>query len=118
MPQNRDHFRIPFPIEERPQLAVGEGEFEILDLSECGARIVSNGNWPAERNYPIAVCVRFRDGTTAAATAVVHRQVGDQLILRFGNPLPYSLIAAEQRRLLCLYPRTAPPQNTPSVSNA
>ena len=118
MPQNRDHFRIPFPIGERPQLVVGAAEFEVIDLSERGARIVRNGQWPADGNGPFAATIRFRDGTTAGVTADLHRKDADKLILRFGKQLSYSLIAAEQRRLLRLYPRTALQQHAPAASDA
>jgi hypothetical protein len=117
MAQNRDHFRIPFPIGERPQLIVGAAEFEVIDLSERGARVIRNGKWPDDGNGPFAATIRFRDGTTADVTAELHRLEADKLILRFGKQLSYSLIAAEQRRLLRLYPRTALEQKTPTASN-
>src|SRR5437868_2423343 len=118
MPQTRGHFRIPFPIGERPQLLVGEAEFEVIDLSERGARIVRNGKWPADGDGPFAATIRFRDGATAEVTAELHRKEADKLVLRFGKQLSYSLIAAEQRRLLRLYPRTALKQSTPTAPTA
>ena len=118
MAQNRDHYRILFPIGERPQLVVGAIEFEVIDLSERGARVIRNGRWPDGGNGPFAVTVRFRDGTTAEVTAELRRQEIDRLILRFVKQLSYSLIAAEQQRLLRLYPRTALQQSTPTTSNA
>jgi hypothetical protein len=117
MPQNRDHFRIPFPIGERPQLFVGAAEFEVIDVSERGARIVRNGQWPDDGGGSFAATIRFRDGTTADVTAELHRKEADKLILRFGKQLSYSLITAEQRRLLRLYPRTALQQNMPISSD-
>ena len=41
MPQQRDYFRIPYPVTERPQLIIGADEFQIVDLSESGARIAA-----------------------------------------------------------------------------
>ena len=117
MPQNRDHYRIPFPIGERPRLVVGAAEFEVIDLSERGARIVLNGEWPDDGNGPFVATIHFRDGTTAEVTAELRRREADRLILRFVKQLSYSLIAAEQQRLLRLYPRTALQQSTPTASN-
>jgi len=117
MSQSRDHFRIPFPIEQRPKLIVGAVEFEVIDLSECGARIVRDGPWPDRANGPVAATIRFGDDTTADVTAEVQRQEGCQLILRFGRQLSYSVIAAEQQRLLRLYPRTTLQPSTPTAAN-
>jgi len=42
-----------------------------------------------------------------AVTATVQRAENDYVILSFAEPLSYSLIMAEQRRLLRLFPRGA-----------
>ena len=97
-------------------MVIGAAEFEVIDLSERGARIVRKGKWPADGNGAFAATIRFRDGTTADVTAELHRREADKLILRFGKQLSYSLIAAEQRRLLQLYPRPTL-ASTPTASN-
>jgi hypothetical protein len=99
-------------------MAVGEAEFEVIDLSERGARIVRNGQWPDDGKGPFAATIRFRDGSTGEVTAKLHRKEADRLILRFVKQLSYSLIAAEQQRLLRLYPRAAFQQRMPTESNA
>jgi len=106
MPQQRDYFRIPYPVTERPRLIVGASEFEIVDLSESGARIALEGE-PQDGVESFAAIVRFQDGTTAKVIAAVQRREQGELVLRFADNLPYGIIAAQQRRLLQLYPRDA-----------
>jgi hypothetical protein len=106
MSQKRDHFRIVFPLDQRPCLSAGLGKWEIIDLSEHGAKLVV----PVEGTSLLGseqfqATIRFRDGTTAAVTAIVQRQEANEVVLQFLEELPYSLIMAEQRRLLRLYPR-------------
>jgi hypothetical protein len=107
MGQSRDYFRIPFPVTERPHLIVEKDEFEVLDLSERGARVAAAGKLLGGGKRSFDVTVRFKDGTTAKTSAMIHRQEGDQLVLRFRESLPFGVIAGEQRRLLALYGREA-----------
>src|SRR5437016_10622779 len=72
MPQQRDYFRIPYPVPERPRLIVGTREYEIVDLSESGARIGLECESPAGTE-PFPAIVRFRDGTTVNIVAAVQR---------------------------------------------
>ncbi len=107
MAQSRDYFRIPFPVAQRPHLIVGKDEFEVLDLSERGARVAAAGKLVSSGKGSFGVTVRFKDGTTAKTSAMIHRQEGDQLVLRFSQSLPFGVIAGEQRRLVALYGREA-----------
>jgi hypothetical protein len=106
MPQQRDYFRIPYPVTERPRLVIGVDEFQIVDLSESGARIALDSEPPAAvESFPATV--QFKDGTTVKVVAAIQRQEQGELVLRFADNLPYAIIAAQQRRLLQLYPRDA-----------
>src|SRR5436309_3499025 len=104
MSQQRDVFRIPFPVTERPRLIVGAREFDIVDLSESGARILLDNRQPPATGQFLAL-IQLSDGTHVRALASVQRQEDDQLVVCFAEQLPYQIIAAEQRRLLRLYSR-------------
>jgi hypothetical protein len=105
MSQKRDHFRIVFPLGQRPCLAAGMSEWEVIDLSEDGAKIALNCETSLCSDNPFAATIRFHDGTPVTVTATVQRREDEYVILNFAKPLPYSLIMAEQRRLLRLFPR-------------
>ena len=78
MPQNRDHFRIPFPIGERPQLLVGAAEFKVIDLSERGARIVRNATSLTVIGTPVAG-LRMREALLPSARASAPALAGRDL---------------------------------------
>jgi hypothetical protein len=105
MPQKRDCFRIVFPLEQRPCLAAGLAEWDVIDLSENGAKLAVETECSLRSGDPFAATIRFHDGTATAVTATVQRREANEVVLRFSEELSYSLIMAEQRRLLRLYPR-------------
>jgi len=105
MSQNRDYFRIVFPIGERPCLKADLTEWDILDLSENGARVAVNDDNTLRSLDSFDATIRFSDGTAATVNACVQRREAEGVVLQFREQLAYSLIMAEQRRLLRLYPR-------------
>jgi len=108
MSQKRDYFRIQFPITQRPRLVAGNLDLEVLELSENGARVaVTEKDFP-ESSDSFPAVIRFKDGTTGSVVASIHRSETDQAILRFAENLPYSVIAAQQQRLIQLFPREVP----------
>ena len=105
MSQKRDHYRIVFPIGQRPCLAAGLAEWDVLDLSENSGRIALNRENTLASHEAFAATIRFIDGARATVMASVHRREETDVVLQFAEPLSYSLIMAEQRRLLRLFPR-------------
>ena len=108
MSQRRNYFRIKFPITQRPCFVVNGAQFEVVELAETGARIIANGARQFDSTDEFAATIQFRDGAAAQVTARLHRRVANEAVLRFSPNLPYSIIAAQQRRLLKLFPRHAP----------
>src|SRR5690349_18924889 len=107
MSQRRNYFRIRFPVTQRPCLVVNSAHFEILELSETGAGVAAADVTMFDSSGEFEATILFRDGTMADVTARVHRQEADEIILRFPEGLPYSVVTAEQRRLMKLFPREA-----------
>jgi len=104
MSQKRDYFRVKFPVTQCPRLVAGSTELEIVELSENGARVAANcARMPGTDLF--AATILLKDGTAAKVTASVLRWETEYAILRFEDKLSYSIIAAEQRRLLQLFPR-------------
>jgi hypothetical protein len=107
MSQKRDYFRVRFPITQRPCLIAGSTELEVIELSENGARVAVNGSSTLCQSDPFDATIRFKDGTTATVSASVHRWEAEQAVLQFSDNLSYSIIVAEQRRLLQMFPHDA-----------
>jgi hypothetical protein len=105
MSQKRDHFRIVFPVGQRPCLAAGLAEWDVIDLSENGAKVMVKREASPGNRGAFAATIRFHDGTSTQVSAAVQRREGNCVILSFAEPLAYPLIMGEQRRLLRLFPR-------------
>jgi hypothetical protein len=104
MTQRRSFYRIVFPLPERPRVTIGDCAFEVIDISEGGARLVSPVQPPHFSALPETATVTFQGGATLTSTATLQREEDGELVVRFRSNLPYSAIVAEQRRLLALYP--------------
>ena len=105
MDQNRDHFRIVFPIEQRPSLTTELAAWNVIDLSENGAKVeVQLETYPCAAGE-FEATIKFRDGTAAPVKASVLRRSPEEMVLQFDKQIPYPLIMGEQRRLLKLFPR-------------
>jgi hypothetical protein len=107
MTQRRDYFRIRFPITQRPRLITKLIELDVIELSENGARVAVVAAGILDGPEPFDAIIQFKDGTAAAVIALVHRWEAEEAILHFPDNLSYSIIAAEQRRLLQMFPREA-----------
>ena len=107
MSQRRNYFRVKFPVTQRPCLMVNSAQFEVLELSETGARVNAGGSTSLAAAEPVNATIQFRDGTSAQVVGCLYRRESNEVILRFRDNLPYPVIAAEQRRLLKLFPRQA-----------
>lgn len=105
MEQNRDHFRIVFPIEQRPCLAAGLAQWDVIDLSEQGAKVEVQSESSLISRGAFEATIKFRDGKSTPVKASVQRREQEQVVLQFDEQIPYPVIMQEQRRLLQLFPR-------------
>lgn len=104
--QQRQYFRIVFPVAQRPRLDVDGYRFTILEISEGGASLVGDGTTLPPWNSPRRATITLADGTEIATETIAERHAApDVLAVRFVELLPLSIITAEQRRLAMLYPR-------------
>lgn len=91
---------------QRPQLHVEGEEYQVLELSEGGASVALEvGATPAWKRATEAILI-LADGTELT-THIISKRNDDlnTLALQFVKALPMSVIMAEQRRLLAIYPR-------------
>lgn len=102
----RRHYRIRFPLSERPRLFAELSEYAVVELSESGASVVHVRGEPAI-GQTTAVRVMLRGGVKFQARAKLLRQEEDRLILEFDKPVPFGLIIGEQTRLAAKYPKAA-----------
>ena len=105
----RQSYRLLFPVTEQPVFVVGGTTYQVLDCSEHGVRyIVPGGELPAMGSQ-VRGMLRFRPGTREEEKVdvqgtVVRHAADNQAAIKLGRPIPYALLMGEQRRLRAKYP--------------
>ena len=101
--QQREHFRLVYPLDERPALTLGNKTFAVVDVSESGIRFAGG-----REKYTVGVAVKgdivFPDNARCAIVGKVTRVVdGSDYIIRLDTPIPLARMMSEQRRLIQKY---------------
>lgn len=96
----RTLYRVVYPLDERPVLAVGRSTYEVIDCSELGLRFEVNGRPASSLGTSLGGVVQFRSGSTVEITGEVIRMRAGTIALALDAPgVPFSHILAEQRYL-------------------
>jgi PilZ domain len=97
----RDFFRIDFPLSERPELVIDDRAFAVIDCSESGLRYaVPDGESAPETGSTVHGVIRFRRGDPVEVAGVIARVYGRSAAVRFlGTDIPFSTILREQQHL-------------------
>lgn len=103
MDNQREFYRIRYRERDCPIIKVAGHSLSVLDLSEGGA-FISRCEPFREGTEPLAVEIVFSDKQTVETIASFLRQDDEHVAIRFSPLIPMSIIFAEQRRLLRLYP--------------
>lgn len=103
----RAHYRIPYPLRERPRFTMAgqEQEYEVLNCSEMGVCYVVRGECPVVPGDVVHGRLRFSRGHEVEIEGVVVRVQDDNVALHLsGMPIPFVVILDEQRYLRQKYP--------------
>jgi hypothetical protein len=103
-PIERSHYRIKYPMRERPQLTLGERVHAVVDCSEFGIRYLAGRTALPEIGAEVEGRIRFGRGAEADITGTVVRVASDGIALRLKSPIPLRIIIDEQRYLRINYP--------------
>ncbi|MFT5433342.1 MAG: hypothetical protein ACI9OJ_004048 [Myxococcota bacterium] len=103
--QSRAHFRVGYPLAERPQLIVGDAVHQVMDCCEAGFRYYSAGFEMPEIGAWLEGRIRFRRGATVSVRGrVVWAEKGQIAVSLTDARIPLSIIYDEQRYLRKNYP--------------
>ena len=96
----RAHYRVTYPIVERPVFEVDGATYQVVQCSERGLRYeVSNGGIPAVGDE-VRGTIRFRRGSTVQVTGEVTRAEGGEVVLVLHQRgIPFSDMLLEQQYL-------------------
>jgi hypothetical protein len=96
----RAHYRVTYPLVERPAFEVAGATYEVVQCSERGLRYqVSDGGVPALGDE-VRGTIRFRRGAKVEVTGEVTRAQGGEVVLVLHQRgIPFSDMLLEQQYL-------------------
>lgn len=104
-PFDRAHYRIQYPMRERPELLMEGKRREVIDCSERGLRFTCPGGPFPEPGTMLHGRVRFRRGMETQIQGTVVRIQDEEVALHLTNSeIPLAIIFGEQRYLRAHYP--------------
>lgn len=102
---DRAHYRLAYPIQERPLLVREDGEKEVVDISERGLRYRLSGDPAPELGAAVSGLLALKRGIRVEVEGeVVRVQDGEVALHLKGRGIPFALVWAEQRWLRSRYP--------------
>jgi len=101
MPESRRaHYRIAYPLVERPTFEVGRHTYEILECSERGLRYAAPDRRVPELGSELGGRIQFRRGALVEVAGEVTRAHSGVVVLFLRmQGIPFSEILLEQRYL-------------------
>ncbi len=105
----RAHYRVEYPVHDRPSFAAGALCGSVTDCSETGVRVLFPTGLPADASVRVgdrmSATIRFARGDVAGVEGEVVRYDGRNLSLRLdAAKLPFGVIIKEQWWLRARYP--------------
>ena len=105
----RDHYRIQFPVEERPRILLdSQGALrlvcDVIECSESGLRFLTPTRGLRGAGTAVSGTVVFAGGAEVHVAGTVIRVQGEEVALRLGRAgIPLAVVLEEQRRLRARY---------------
>ncbi len=104
----RKHFRVEYPLQERPVFHAAGLVCTVADVSESGMTIVAPSGAASAPKLAdrIAGTIHFRHAAPLLVEGVVLRVTARGAVLKFeAAGVPWASIQREERALLAKYPR-------------
>jgi hypothetical protein len=100
---SRNYFRLEYPKEARPHIAIGEDKFPVINLSEKGVKFYFDAKrstfvLDAEANFSATII--FQDSACTKVIGKILRIDGDAVVLELSEGVSLQTIMSEQRILL------------------
>jgi len=100
--QRRNHYRIKYPLIERPFLTVDKNTYQVLDISEGGVKFFSPVKNFKVGEY-ITGSIKFHDGEIVTVEGHILRLQSRRIIILLDRKIPLQRILKEQRHLIKKY---------------
>ncbi|MEL6109351.1 MAG: PilZ domain-containing protein [Planctomycetota bacterium] len=92
----RQYYRLRYPAGRRPAVWIEDGEYELVELSEQGARIACPDG-PFEIGATLTGAVLFSDGENVPFEGNVLRRENTELVIKIEIGITPRRVVAEQR---------------------
>lgn len=103
MINEREYYRVSYPVAERPVLSASYGQYDVMDVSEYGVRVAL----PSEANLTPGMCliavIRFHDGGELECYGEILRRDDDSIAVYLHKSIPLKRIYAESAYLRRIY---------------
>ena len=80
--QNREHFRLRYPLPARPRLTVNGLEFSVTEISESGSKVLLDTHHPSLFDGDPEGVFCFHDGTSIKVNASFVRLAEEEAVLK------------------------------------
>lgn len=96
--RQREHYRVEYPLRERPTLVLEGEPFEVIECSESGLRYsLGKAGVQPPVGSPLRGVVRFPTSAEIPVSGVVARVDEGRVAVRFsGTGIPFATVMAEQ----------------------
>ncbi len=95
----RSHYRVIYPIEQRPTFNVGRFFHEVVDLSEKGLRYEVKDRRVPIVGSKVSGTLSFKRGSELAIVGEVIRARGGLVVIALEPPIAFGEVLAEQQYL-------------------
>lgn len=102
--EEREEFRVRYPVTDRPRFDDDSVNSPIIDLSVTGFRMAVPVGRKVSAGQSIRGTLKLLCGGEHAVHGTVLRITRDQMVVSLLAPLPFGLILAEERYLVDRYP--------------
>ncbi|MCW8956909.1 MAG: PilZ domain-containing protein [Gammaproteobacteria bacterium] len=104
MEHYRDYFRVEFPKTYYPVIHLEDGQYDVVDVSECGVRFKINNARQFREQDRLTAIIQFPDGDIFDCSGQIVRMDDHAVSMSLFSPLPLKKIRSEHLYLLNNYP--------------
>jgi len=105
--QQREFYRLWYPVAERPSLRIGDQEFDVSEVSEAGARIVIASQVVLGEADGFTGTITFRSGERESVEGTILRSSENEIVANLTSGISLKRMMAEQIRIRQKYPPVA-----------
>jgi hypothetical protein len=105
--QQREFYRLWYPVAERPKLRIRDQEFDVAEVSEAGARIVLASPFEFDDSESFTGTITFHSGETESIEGTALRSSENEIVANLTSGISLKRMLSEQIRIRQQYPPVA-----------